>query len=208
MLQRELIKAEAAGSRDLLIALHGLGDSMEGYRFLPRVLRLPALNVLLVNAPDGYYGGFSWYDFAADPGAGIERSYRLLEMLLEDCERDGFAPDRTILFGFSQGCLMSIETGLRYGKKLAGIIGVSGYVHEPDRLLKILSPVAKQQKFLLTHGTRDGLIPLKPVREQIEELKRAGIQIDFREFPKDHTVIEEEIDLFRNFISEQLGLKS
>src|SRR5438045_3033562 len=124
MLQRELIGAEVVGSNDLMVALHGLGDSMEGYRFLPRVLRWPALNVMLVNAPDGYYGGFSWYDFAAVPGPGVERSYRALEMLLQDCEREGFTPERTMLFGFSQGSLMSIETGLRYGKKLAGIIGV------------------------------------------------------------------------------------
>src|SRR5438046_1599886 len=128
MLQRELVNAARPESRDLLIALHGLGDSREGYRFLPEVLRIPTLNVLLVNAPDAYYGGFSWYDFAADPGPGVERSYRALELLLEDCERDGYFADRTMLFGFSQGCLMSVETGLRYKKRLAGIIGVSGYV--------------------------------------------------------------------------------
>ena len=204
MLQRELIRAEVAGSKDMLIALHGLGDSMEGYRFLPRALRVPSLNVLLVNAPDGYYGGFSWYDFAENPGPGVERSYRALEILLEDCERDGFPPERTILFGFSQGCLMSIETGVRYGKKLAGIIGVSGYVHEPERLLGMASPVAKEQKFLLTHGTRDPLIPLKPVQEQIAQLRRAGLQIEFYEFQKDHTIVEEELELFRKFVCERL----
>jgi phospholipase/carboxylesterase len=204
MLQRELIRADVAASKDLLIALHGLGDSMEGYRFLPRVLRVPALNVLLVNAPDGYYGGFSWYDFADNAGPGVERSYRALEMVLEDCEREGFAAHRTILFGFSQGCLMSIETGVRYNKQLAGIIGVSGYVHEPQRLLQIASPVAKDQKFLLTHGTRDPLIPLQPVREQIEQLRRAGLQIEFHEFQKEHTIVEEEIDLFRQFVCERL----
>jgi len=208
MLQRDLIKGDGAESKDLLIALHGLGDSMEGYRFLPGVLRVPSLNVMLVNAPDGYYGGFSWYDFAATPGPGVERSYRLLEMLLEDCERQGFPPDRTILFGFSQGSLMSIETGLRYKKRLAGIIGVSGYVHEPERLLRMSSPVAKEQRFLLTHGTRDPLIPFQPVRQQVTQLKQAGIQIEFHEFNKDHTIIEPEIELFRKFICERLGRNS
>jgi phospholipase/carboxylesterase len=205
MLQRELIKG-ASDSTNLLIALHGLGDSMEGYRFLPRVLELPSLNVLLVNAPDGYYGGFSWYDFAGEPGPGVERSYRALEMLLENCERDGFPPDRTVLFGFSQGCLVSVETGLRYGRRLAGIIGVSGYIHEPDRLLRTLSPVAKEQRFLLTHGTQDQLIPLEPVREQVEQFKKVGIQIEWHEYPKAHTIIEPEIELFRRFIRERLQL--
>lgn len=205
MLRRDLIKSQTGGSKDLLIALHGLGDSMEGYRFLPDVLRLPGLNVLLANAPDEYYGGFSWYDFAANPGPGVERSYKLLEALLEACAREGYLPNRTILFGFSQGCLMSIETGLRYPKLLAGIIGVSGYVHEPERLRRLASPVAQEQKFLLTHGTRDPLIPLQPLREQIDQLRRAGIQIEFREFQKEHTIIEPEIEIFRNFICERLG---
>ena len=205
MLERELIKG--TGGPDLLIALHGLGDSMEGYRFLPRVVQLPSLNVMLVNAPDSYYSGFSWYDFAGDPAPGVERSYKHLELLLDDCQRDGFAAERTILFGFSQGCLMSIEAGLRYPHRLAGIIGVSGYVHEPERLLRLLSPVAKSQQFLITHGTRDPLIPPHLVREQIEQLKNAGIQIDFRESEKDHTITEPEIRLFRRFICERLGLK-
>jgi phospholipase/carboxylesterase len=206
MLQRELLKAPTEGSKDLLIALHGLGDSMEGYRFLPEVLQLPSLNVLLLNAPDGYYGGFSWFDFAADPGPGVERSYRLMEDLLKDTEAQGFPPERTLLFGFSQGCLMSIETGLRYDKRLAGIIGVSGYIHNPERLLKLMSPVAKEQRFLLTHGTRDPLIPFKPVRDQFELLKRAGVQFEFYEFDKEHTIIPREIELFRRFICNQLCL--
>jgi predicted esterase len=66
--------------------------------------------------------------------------------------------------------------------------------------------VAKEQRFLLTHGTRDPLIPLWPVRDQIEQLKRAGVQLEFHEFQKEHTIIEPEIELFRRFIRERLGL--
>src|SRR5688572_33004399 len=102
MLKRELIKGARDGSRDLVIALYGLGDSIAGYRFLPCVLQIESVNVMLVNAPDDYYGGFSWYDFAGEPGPGVERSYKLLGSLLADCEREGFPADRTILFGFSQ----------------------------------------------------------------------------------------------------------
>src|ERR1041385_281011 len=59
MLESEFIEARERGSRRLLIALHGLGDSIEGYRWLPNALSLPWLNYLLVNAPDEYYGGYS-----------------------------------------------------------------------------------------------------------------------------------------------------
>jgi phospholipase/carboxylesterase len=206
MLHREWIRGTRTGSKELLIALHGLGDSLEGYRFLPRMLQIPAMNALLVNAPDPYYGGFSWYDFAGDPGPGVERSYLLIEKLLADCELQGYPPERTVLFGFSQGCLMSLETGLRYPKRLGGIIGVSGYVHEPDRLLRMLSPVAREQHFLLTHGIEDPMIPCKKVRAQVDQLKAAGLQIEWHEYHKAHTVIEPEIELFRSFITQRLAL--
>ena len=54
MLTTELMPAAQRDSRRLMVVLHGLGDSMEGYRWLPSALRLPWLNYLLVNAPDEY----------------------------------------------------------------------------------------------------------------------------------------------------------
>lgn len=205
MLQTELLQAAEGDSRNLLIAMHGLGDSMEGYRWLPRILQIPSLNVLLVNAPDAYYGGFSWYDFAADPAPGVERSYRLIKAMLDNLAEKGFAAEKTVLFGFSQGCLMSFETGLRFKSAFAGIIGVSGYVHEPERLLRAASAAATRQHFLITHGTRDALIPLDLVKPQIALLRGHGISIEFREFDKDHTIVEPEIELFRNWIRARLA---
>ena len=204
MLQTELIPAQEPDARDLLVVLHGLGDSMEGYRWVPQMLGAPTLNILLVNAPDAYYGGFSWYDYAADAGPGVERSYRLLEGLLDNWRERGYPTERTVMFGFSQGCLMSVETGIRYPHRLAGIIGVSGYVYKPDRLLRMASPVAKEQKFLLTHGTGDPLIPFKESRTHFDQLKAAGMQIEFHRYPKVHTIIEPEFEVFRRFLREQL----
>src|SRR3954464_8869792 len=103
-----------------MVVLHGLGDSMEGYRDVPNWLRIPWLNYLLVNAPDPYFGGYSWYDFAGDPAPGVQRSRNLLTAVL-DAQRKTFPSDQTIVFGFSQGCLMTLETGLRYPQKLAGL---------------------------------------------------------------------------------------
>src|SRR5437667_10831463 len=128
MLRSDLIPAKETNSRCLLIMLHGLGDSMEGYRWVPEAIDFPWLNYLLVNAPDEYYGGYSWYDFAGDIAPGVERSSRLLFQLLEAQETKGFPANQTILGGFSQGCLISLEVGLRYPRRLAGILGISGYV--------------------------------------------------------------------------------
>ncbi|MFA6545039.1 MAG: hypothetical protein WCS99_11475, partial [Limisphaerales bacterium] len=175
MLTTEFISAANPASRRLLIALHGLGDSLDGYLWLPGALNLPELNCLLVNAPDEYFGGYSWYPFPNATHADIQRSTRLLSELLDAQRERGFPTEQTTLFGFSQGCLMTVEVGLRYPHRFAGLIGVSGYVHDPERLLREKSPVADRQRLLLTHGTRDPLIPIGPVRQQVRQLQAAGL---------------------------------
>ena len=201
MLQSELIPARETNSRRLMVMLHGLGDSIEGYRWMQEELGLPWLNYLLVNAPDEYYGGYSWYDFTGDITPGVTRSRKLLSDLLDAQRAAGFPTEETILGGFSQGCLLSLETGLRYPNRFAGIVGISGYVANPDTLLKELSPVAMQQRVLVTHGSMDPLIPFAQVREQINRLKAAGLRIEWHEFAKAHTIAgEQELEVIRTFI--------
>src|SRR5213592_3520424 len=103
MLKTDLIPAEVKDSRRLLLMLHGLGDSIEGYRWLPEALNLPWLNFLLVNAPDEYYGGYSWYDFIGDMLPGVARSRNMLFELLEAQRANGFPTEQTVFGGFSQG---------------------------------------------------------------------------------------------------------
>ena len=202
-----LIPARDAASRRLWIMLHGLGDSVEGYRWMPPTFQLPWMNYLLVNAPDEYFGGFSWFDFSEDGNPevmrpGVERSRALLFHLLAAQQAAGFPPEQTILGGFSQGYLMAIDVAARYPHRLAGVVGISGYVCEPERVVRELSPVAREQKFLVTHGTFDPLLPLARTRSQIQQLQQAGLNIQWHEFRKEHTIAgQAEVDLIRNFVT-------
>jgi phospholipase/carboxylesterase len=202
MLESKFIPADERSSRHLMIVLHGLGDSMAGYAWVPQVLRFPDLNYLLVNAPDPYYGGYSWYDYAGDAAPGVRRSIQLLAGLLDAQRQLGFPTEQTILCGFSQGCLMTLEAGLRYPHRFAGLIGLSGYVLDPQHLLKELAPVAKEQRVLVTHGRQDPLIPFQEVKKQVEQLRHAGIPIEWHEFDKPHTIIEPEITVIRKFVAD------
>ena len=207
LLTTRRISSEQAGSNTLMIVLHGLGDSLEGYLWLPEALGLPALNYLLVNAPDPYGDGYSWYDFERDPTPGVDRSRELLCQLIAKEVSEGFPVHRMFLFGFSQGCLMSIEVGVRYPEIFAGIIGISGYVHDVDRLLTARSPVAGDQRFLVTHGTQDPLLPIDQVRSQFLRLAQAGLTLDWVEYPKAHTIAGRvEINRIRAFVEERLRM--
>jgi phospholipase/carboxylesterase len=209
MLETDFVAAPEKDSKRLMLVLHGLGDSMEGYRFLPQMLRLPWLNYLLVNAPDAYYQGFSWYDFPGDAAPGVERSREMLIQLLDRQREAGFASDQTILFGFSQGCLMTLDTGLRYRHRLAGLIGISGYLHDPEKLIDELAPAARETPVLITHGAYDPLIPIGQVRPQIELLKKAGVKVEWHEFRKEHTIAgEAELRVIRDFIDSCFAVRA
>jgi phospholipase/carboxylesterase len=200
-LHSDFIPARDGKSRRLWIMLHGLGDSIEGFRWLPPAMDLPWMNYLLVNAPDEYYGGYSWFDFIGDMVPGVGRSRKLLFDLLDVQRANGFPTEETVISGFSQGCLMSIEVGLRYPHRFAGIVGISGYVCEPEKLVAELSSVARQQRLLLTHGTQDPLLRFDQVRREIAILEKAGLNIEFHAFAKAHTIAgEPELDVIRNFV--------
>ena len=203
MLHAELIPAAEKGSSRLMIMMHGLGDSIEGYRGFAAALApdLPWLNFLLVNAPDEYYGGYSWFDFPDNIPPGVVRSRKLLFELLDGLPKKGFPIDQVTLGGFSQGCVMTVDVGLRYPHKLAGLVGLSGWVYEIDGLLKEASPVAKQQRLLMTHGPFDEILPFDEVKKQAQQLKTEGFDVTWREFPKGHTIYgKQEMDVIRDFV--------
>jgi phospholipase/carboxylesterase len=208
MLHSELVPASEKNSKRLLVMLHGLGDSIEGYRWMSETLDLPWLNVLLVNAPDKYYEGFSWFDYPDNMGPGILRSRKLLFDLLEDLRARGYPADQITLGGFSQGGLMTMDAGLRYPHRLAGLVDISGWIFEIENLLKELSPVAREQRLLITHGPFDPVIPFDPVREQANTLRVAKLKVEWHQFPKGHTIYgHEEVSVMREFVRTGYGVE-
>ncbi len=194
------VPAREPSSR-LAIVLHGLGDSLEGFRFLPDLFGLPRLNYLLLNAPEPYYIGYAWFDLE-DPAPGILAGRALLRGLFAELVEQGWPSRDLLLFGFSQGCLMSIDFGLRYEHPLAGIVGISGYAAFLDRLDAELHPQALRQAWLITHGDEDELLPIARTRGQIERLKAAGVPVEWHEFSKGHTLDPDlELPLIREWIA-------
>ncbi|HEX5000125.1 MAG TPA: serine esterase, partial [Terriglobia bacterium] len=160
-------------SRRLLVVLHGLGDSASGFLWLQEELGFESLNLLLLNAPDPYYTGYSWYDID-NPQPGIERSREILTRIFDETRREGYASDHTFLLGFSQGCLMTLEFGSRYAAALAGYVGISGYVRSPEAILNEMNPLVNNGAWLVTHGLDDELLPVHLTRAQIQKLNAAG----------------------------------
>lgn len=205
-LEYEFWPALNVNSRKVLIVLHGRGDTREGFHFLPSALELASLNILFLQAPDPYGPGFSWYELPPRQGPGIIRSRTLLFELLEALQETGeVAALDLLLCGFSQGCLMVIDVGLRYPKVLGGIVGISGYVFFEEEYPASFSTVARDQRFLVTHGFSDEVLPFATTDGSIQRLRALGARISWVPFEKGHTVDEvEEVPAIRKFLAEQL----
>jgi phospholipase/carboxylesterase len=197
---------ERTGQERLLLVMHGLGDSLEGYRMIPDILKIPGLHYVLVNAPDRYFTGYSWFDFyGGDPKKGIIRSRNLLFAVLDDLAEQGWPPEKVGILGFSQGCLMALDVACRYPKRLGAVVGISGFVGLLEEFPEKLSSAAKTQKILVTHGTMDPLLPLAQTQSQVRALQGMGLSIEWKAYEKEHTIEPyEEVRDIRSFLMRTL----
>ncbi|HET7429097.1 MAG TPA: hypothetical protein VFJ66_06580 [Gaiellales bacterium] len=137
-------------------------------------------------------GGRHWYAFAGvgtpDPStflATIEAAAAWLDALPD---ATGVPWERTVLGGFSQGCVMSWALGLGAGRpRPAGIIGLSGFMPTVPGFELDLSglegyPVA------IGHGTHDQVIGVEWGRQARDRLEAAGADVTYRESPMGHSV--------------------
>ncbi|WP_373002947.1 alpha/beta hydrolase [Sulfurimonas sp.] len=191
-------------SKKLMIILHGRGDSSEGFTSLPEFLDIDDMNYILFDAPFEYFTGFSWYQLPPEQLPGIEYSSKLLTKVLDELFEDKFDSDKSFLFGFSQGSLLTFEFGARYHKVLAGYIAVSGYIYDENKLLEDMNQDVKNAEWLCTHGTYDDVLPFESSREQVEVLQEAGFDIEFKSYEKDHSIDRDELIMISEWMKNIL----
>lgn len=190
-------------SEKLMLVLHGKGDSIKPFKEFDRELQIPDMNYLLLNAPKKYLDGYSWYGDPPFQKEGVLRIRMKMFQLLAELEEDGWKPENIFLFGFSQGCLVSGDIAMNYPKRLGGVVGVSGYFHFFPRWKKNLKR-NKSTPWLLTHGTKDDVLPIEDTKFGIEKLRSAGLKVDFIESKKKHVMEDEELPLIRQWVKEKI----
>lgn len=192
-------------SEFLMIVLHGRGDSIRPFYDFDDELNIPEMNYLLLNAPRKFLDGYTWYGEPPYQSNGVIKIREKLFDLLNDLENQGWDSQKIFLFGFSQGCLISADIGMNYPKKLAGVVGISGYFNFYPRWKNNLSQDAKKTPWLFTHGHQDDILPLEETKYGVEKLKGAGLKVDWVEMDKDHSLKDEEYPIIRRWVREKLS---
>ncbi len=195
-----------AQPRASIIVLHGLGASGHDFEPFASEIDLAAVGPVrwvfphAPQIPVSINGGYvmpAWYDIRADRSnedeAGLRRSQALVDGLLAREQARGVPADRTVLAGFSQGCAMALLTGLRYGQRLAGVAGMSGYLPLAGLLAAERSPANADVPVWLAHGTQDQMIALPRAEASRDALQALGYQVDWHSYPMGHSVSMEEV---------------
>lgn len=203
-----------------VIWLHGLGA--DGSDFVPIVRELdltgcPAIRFVFPHAPtmpvtiNNGYVMRAWYDILGteiarrEDESGLRASQRAVEMLIEREKSRGIAASRIILAGFSQGCAMTLQTGLRHTEKLGGMLCLSGYLPLFATIAAESHPVNQQTPIFMAHGRFDPVIPLQRAEQSRDHLRSLGYTVQWRQYDMPHSVCPEEIDDISDWFREVLG---
>jgi len=191
-----------------VIVLHGLGDSGHGFAPVAEELDLSALGpvrFVLPHAPEqpitinGGYVMRAWYDILGTDLAriedepGLRKSVTEIEALIARENARGVASSRIVLMGFSQGCAMTLLTGLRHRERLAGLAGLSGYLPLAATTAAERSEANRDVPLFLAHGTQDPVVPYPRGVASRDALAALGYAIEWHAYPMPHSVCAEEI---------------
>jgi phospholipase/carboxylesterase len=191
-----------------VIVLHGLGA--DGNDFVPIAQELelaPAGDVRFVfpHAPvipvtiNNGYRMRAWYDILGmdlvrrEDEAGLRRSMSQVEALIAQERERGMPAERIVLAGFSQGCAMSLLTGLRHKERLAGIVCLSGYLPLAASTATERSDANALTPIFMGHGQQDNVITIDRGRASRDALQALGYDVEWHEYPMAHSVCIEEI---------------
>ena len=208
--------AKSGNADSLVIFLHGYGSDGNDLIGIGDTLaeHLPNTTFLSPNAPQrcannpmGYqWSPIPWLDGSTEEASkqGQDESIKLINDWLDEVAvNEGISPDRTIIFGFSQGTMMALHVGPRRTNSLAGIIGFSGRLLYPELLsdeLQTKPPV------LLVHGDSDDMVPPAALPEAADALTKAGFEV-FTHISKNtgHGIAPDGLGMALQFINMKLG---
>jgi phospholipase/carboxylesterase len=184
-----------SGAREaVLLLVHGRGGNKRLLEFYAKRLEIPDLGYICLQAPiaeqreDQIAHGVSGWSWYLSPGyQGLDESRGKLFSVVEELQAQNIDPEKIFWLGFSQGGAMGLDLFLRYPKKLGGVICISGLLPRSKDYPAALSASASEQRILITHGTRDDIIPLEKAEETFAPLRAATIPFEFKVYDKPHS---------------------
>jgi phospholipase/carboxylesterase len=191
-----------------VIWMHGLGANGWDFASIVRELDLtgcPSIRFIFPHAPklpvtinDGYlmpawYDVLSWDRGENEDEAGLRESEAAIGKLIAQERERGIASEKIVLAGFSQGCAMTLQVGLRYPEKLAGMMCLSGYLPLSGKVADERHPANQDASIFMAHGKSDQVIKFDLAESSRDVLTKLGYKVEWHAYAMQHSVCMEEV---------------
>ena len=196
--------------RNAVILCHGYGGDGKDISILANYWRahLPETIFLCPDAPERCAAsptGFQWFDLMdQSPEQILSKSLiaekKLNKLIDEVKDKNNLNSDQISLSGFSQGCMMILQTGIKRKDKINSIVGYSGKVIDTEHLSKNIN---SRPNILLMHGDKDQVVTIEAFLEAKDFFTKNNYLIESQIFKGcEHRIPTEGSSLGLQFIKK------
>ena len=198
--------------KNAVILCHGYGGDGKDISILAGYWRsyLPDTIFICPDAPekcDASPSGFQWFDLMDQtPEQILSKSLvaetKLNKLIDEVKEKNSLSADQIVIGGFSQGCMISLQTGIKRKDKINSIIGYSGKIIDTEHLGK---NIVSRPNIILMHGDIDQVVSIDGLLEAKNFFSKNNYEIETQIFKNcEHRIPTEGSSLGLQFIKKHL----
>ena len=198
--------------KNAVILCHGYGGDGKDISILAGYWRtyLPDTIFICPDAPEkceASPSGFQWFDLTdQDPEQILSKSLvaenKLNKLIDEVKEGYNLLANQIIIGGFSQGSMISLQTGIKRKDKINSILGYSGKIIDLEHLSK---NIVSRPNIFLMHGDIDQVVPVDGLLEAKNFFNKNNYEIETKIFKDcEHRIPMEGSSLGLQFIKKHL----
>ena len=201
-----------AKPKNAVILCHGYGGDGKDISLLASYWRSYMPDTLFVcpDAPERCAvstTGFQWFDLMDQTKdqiliKSLVAEIKLNTLIDEVLKTNNLTSEKIAIGGFSQGCMISLQTGIKRKDKINSIIGYSGKIIDTDHLKNNIN---SHPDIILMHGDKDEIVPVSFLLEAREFFNKNNYKIESKIFKNcEHRIPSEGSSLGLQFLKKNL----
>ena len=198
--------------KSAVILCHGYGGDGKDISILANYWRAHLPNTIFIcpDAPEkcaASPSGFQWFDLMDQtPEQVLSKSLvaesKLNNLIDEVKDRNNLLANQIVIGGFSQGCMISLQTGLKRKDKINSIIGYSGKIIDKKHLE---NNIISRPNIILMHGDKDEIVPINFFLEAKNFFNKNNYKVESKTFKNcEHRIPIEGSSLGLDFLKKNL----
>ena len=198
--------------KNAVILCHGYGGDGKDISILASYWRAHLRETIFIcpDAPERCAAspeGFQWFDLMDQTSdqilsKSLVAEAKLNKLIDEVKINNNLTANQIALSGFSQGCMISLQTGIKRKDKINSIIGYSGKIINIEHLRK---NIISRPNIILMHGDIDQIVTIEGFLEAKDFFNKTGYKIETKVFKNcEHRIPTEGSSLGLQFIKKHL----